>query len=365
MYTHKPDQVVAAEKQQTGKKQNNIYNNGCPTPNPIGFNWEEKGVSPYFSLKNYFKDEKRWGKLNDAEIDGLVNMVKQYNSPKDLSSFGSQQTILLPTSKNATFSWSVGNVKPETETGLIMRNQYADIFISHFKPHRLSGSTWKSPIGNPIIGEKLEKVKVYVFFLNDFVSQTEKLVGDLMKKQMYSEGEIAISEITNVTDFKKAWSLMNGSPELVVINSHGKNQSLNAGHESKDQLTATGDGLTNISGTKVGNIQDLSSPKADFSQTNLQLNTCHANDTKPEEHDGQGALKGTKHTLAQAFLAKFKFKSVRASKDSVGYIHSLNSGWYWGISDHWEVGDPYPEDSKWDHLSLKGASIETVTEETD
>ncbi len=349
MYTHKPDQVVAAEKQQTGKKQNNIYNNGCPTPNPLGFNWEEKGVSPYFSLKNYFKDEKRWGKLNDAEIDGLINMVKQYNSPKDLSNFGSQQTILLPVSVKQSpysFQWSTGSTQPTSR-------------------HPLVGAYWKTPSGKYIESDKLKNVKVYVFFLWDFVSQTEKLIDDLKKSGKYNESEIAISEITNVTDFTNAWSLMNGSPELVVINSHGKNQSLNAGHSNLDQLTATGDGLTNISGTKVGNIQDLSSPKADFSQTNLQLNTCHANDTDPEKHGKQGALKGTKYTLAQAFLAKFKFKSVRASKDSVGYIHSLNSGWYWGISDHWEVGDPYPEDGKWDHLSLKGASIETVTEETD
>mgnify|MGYP000182465996 CR=1 FL=1 len=223
--------------------------------------------------------------------------------------------------------------------------------------------SWKTVCQRKLSAEELKEVKVYIFYVEDFVSQTTKLMIDEAEK--YGRDRVAIARLTDVYQFASDWRGMDGEPELVVINSHGKNQSMVMGEgDDMDQMTATGNGETNINGTPVKNVQSLPQPKADLSGTLLYLNTCHSNDTKPEAHGKQGALKGSKQTIAQVFASHFDFKAVRGTKDSVGYIHELNSGWWLGIDDSWEVGDPYPEDGKWDYISKqKDGSLMTVTVE--
>ncbi|NOQ70876.1 MAG: hypothetical protein GQ574_02675 [Crocinitomix sp.] len=268
--------------------------------------------------------------------------------------------------KKYNYTWQ-NNLNATVDNQLLTeQNSHAYNELS-FQPHAYGGAPWMSIEGHVFSESELEDIQVYIFFIDDFTSQTTKVAKDQIAE--HGLNHVAISELASIEAFKGQWARMSGSPSLVIINSHGKNQSMTVGHgESFGQLTATGNGKTNINGTKVSNVQDLEQPKADLSQAGLFLNTCHSNDTNPDAHGGvgheQGALKGTKQTIAQVFASQFDFSFVRATKDSVGYVNLHNSGHTPFIDNSWERGDPYPEDDKWDFISKRrDGSLQTLTEE--
>ena len=264
------------------------------------------------------------------------------------------------------YSWQ-SNTNPTTGNDLFMEQSTYSYNKLSFQPNSYGGEPWMSIEGHVFSESELEDIQVYIFFIEDFASQTTKVAKDQIAERGLNH--VAISELVSVEAFERQWARMGGSPSLVIINSHGKNQSMTVGHgKSFDQMTATGDGKTNINGTKVSDIQGLEQPKADLSQAGLFLNTCHSNDTNPDAHGGvghrQGALKGAKQTIAQVFASQFDFSFVRATKESVGYINVHNSGYTPFIDDSWEKGDPYPEDDKWDFISKgRDGTLQTRTEE--
>lgn len=209
--------------------------------------------------------------------------------------------------------------------------------------------------------EDLKDIEVYVFYIPDFMSQSRKLANDAFKS--YGYGKVAMGYMKDAETFIKLWEQMDGSPEIIMLNTHGKNQSITTGHgEGGQQFTATGDKETNIYGTPCYNISDLPDPKSDLTGTLLHLNSCHSNDTEPKAHlEGdhrQGDLKGTMHTAAEAFLRRFPFEEVRATKESVNYTQ-----WFEAFSEEWEIGDPYPVDETWEFMSLDSKRNIIIREE--
>jgi len=245
--------------------------------------------------------------------------------------------------------------EPELKTDSVLFT--GDYVHGHLYEHILEDrDVWQNMTGTAGYSTRaLEEIEVYIFYVNDFSSQSLKLGWDAV--DLFGADRVAITEMPSASRFAELWQQMRGDPKIVMINTHGKNQSITTGDGQGDQqLTATGNGLTNIKETKVMNIQDLPDSQANLMNTVLLLNSCHSTDTQREAHlEGdhhQGALSGSMQTAAEAFLRRFNFRTVRGTQEAVNYTHRYNSGWWWGIDDQWEVGDPYPDNNEWQFLSI-------------
>ena len=227
------------------------------------------------------------------------------------------------------------------------RPYYYPAIIFH-SPDILSEKTpWLSPYlycaGNPIMlidptgmewldiqeekytEQKLENIKVYIFYTNDFEEQAKIQYADAEKK--YGKGSVALSNTGSSEGFATDWGNMKGDIAEVLIMAHGKNQSINVsnGTDAKNQLTSTGDGKTNLSKTAALNIQDLPNMNdGDISNATLFLYTCHSADKELNPHDGQGGLAGSMQTVSEAFSQIFNFESVIGTAGAVNY-HSFRT----------------------------------------
>ncbi|MES2141107.1 MAG: RHS repeat-associated core domain-containing protein, partial [Bacteroidota bacterium] len=227
----------------------------------------------------------------------------------------------------------------------------------------LDGLEWKDSKGVTLTDAQLKKVRVYIFASSDFTDQAMVEYNNAVQK--YGAGGVALSIPPNSKQFAEDWGNMAGEEiAQVTIDFHGKNQSIKT---DGDQLTSTGDGKTNIKGTPAMNIQDLSTPKGDISNAELQLNTCHSTDMQEKAHgEGdhqQGDLKGTKQTVAQAFREKFDFKNVRGTAGATNYsggpLANIMNAFIGFLGIRTEMGSvettvaPVPENGKWDNLPKK------------
>ncbi len=217
-----------------------------------------------------------------------------------------------------------------------------------------NGMEWTDPDGNVIKGDDLQKVKVYIFHDNDFKDQALVQYNDAVEK--YGEGSVALSNTGTTNGFAQDWSDMDGDIKEVMIMTHGKNQSIKPGEGQ--QFTATGDGLTNISGSDAPNIQGLSQPKGNIKQANLLMYSCHLADAEPKAHgEGdhrQGDLKGTSQPIAKVFAQTFPFQSVRGTSGSVNYNSFWTNGTLPGKGNYMR---PYPENGRWvDYVRPKSST---------
>ncbi len=195
------------------------------------------------------------------------------------------------------------------------------------------------------IWEGKEK-KVYIFYSDDFSSQAE--VQRSKAEKNHGENAVAMSNLVSSGKFNFVWGKINGNDVSEVnINAHGQNHSMTSTvGDPLQQLPSTGDGRTNGSshnglGNPALNVQDLNNPGGNISKAQLNLNTCHSNDTNPEAHDGQNALRGSKLTIAQAFRNSFGFSVVRGTAGGVSFNNWYHKGPY---------REPYPNNEKWDYL---------------
>lgn len=153
-------------------------------------------------------------------------------------------------------------------------------------------------------------------------------------------------------DFATDWSNMQGKDIAnVIIMTHGKNQSIAL--DDKHQLTSTGTGKTNLSGSKAMNVQDLPIPNGNLANAILNMYSCHSADKEPQRHGekphNQGDLIGTKDPIAYAFAKKFKFKGVIGTAGSVNYHYWTNGTFPWSRN----YLRPYPQNNKWIYIRRK------------
>jgi len=205
----------------------------------------------------------------------------------------------------------------------------------------------EEPIQDNIDSWENENKKVYIFYSDDFKSQAQVHRDNSIKS--YGENSVAMTNLVTSNKFKEDWSMMKGDSIVEVnINAHGQNQSMTTRDgDPLQQVTSTGNGRTNGSsnngtGNPALNVQDLPNPEGNLNKAQLNLNTCHSNDTNPDAHDGQNALKGSKLTLAQAFRNSFSFSVVRGTAGGVSY-----NNWFHFGKPYLE---PYPNNGKWDYL---------------
>lgn len=179
------------------------------------------------------------------------------------------------------------------------------------------GETWTDADGNEI--EDHSKIRAYIFykpggsFSDGFAPQAMDLYE--MYEKIYGEGTVALSAATTMSEFSQDWGDMAGlNIKEVVIMHHGRNQSINLNPDKKNAhyITSTGDGKTNISGTKAINVQDLPIPRGNISGATLRLNTCHSND-----YTQVPIIRGS--TLLRAFRNSFDFNAVVGTRSGVNY----------------------------------------------
>jgi hypothetical protein len=144
---------------------------------------------------------------------------------------------------------------------------------------------------------------------------------------------------------------MQGNIATVMIMTHGRNQSIFLGG-APEQLTATGNGRTNLYRNDALNIQDLPDPQGELRGASLKLYSCHSMDTNQTRHGDQGPLEGTGETVGQAFFNKFNFLTVTGTAGSVNYYH------FWAkrpgyVTPQWSDNyyKPYPANGKWESLT--------------
>ena len=219
----------------------------------------------------------------------------------------------------------------------------------------LDGLEWTNANGKLLAPAELKKVKVYVMYDGKGEFSGQALGEAYRAVAEYKNLEaVAIARTTDTKDFSIRWGEIDGQPDRVVLNFHGKNQSLNTNGATNSQFTATENGKTNKAGSDATNVSSLPTPKADISKCELQLNTCHSMDTEPKAHGegdhAQGDLKGSGKTLGQDFRDSFDFKSVRGTKGAVNYNLAPNT--------------PYPEDKTWETLKRPVDSPPTKTKPT-
>ncbi len=203
------------------------------------------------------------------------------------------------------------------------------------------GKEWKDINGKII--DDLERVKVFIFYSSDFEEQAKVQYQDAVEK--YGETSVAMSLAKSNDEFENDWENMSGTQiSDVMIMTHGKNQSITL---DNDQITSTGNGKTNISGSEALNVQDLPKPKGDVSNAVLHMYSCHSADKNPNARpDGvhsQGALKGTKEPIAYAFQKSFGFKYTIGTASSVNYNSWSNMTPSWSK----KYMKPYPINGKW------------------
>lgn len=194
-----------------------------------------------------------------------------------------------------------------------------------------NGMDWEDINGNPIKNHKI--INVYIFYdPNYFDSQSRKMYKDAEKQ--YGKGHVAMSKVTTETEFIQDWHDMSSQHiREVDLNYHGNNQTLMLNSQDGEYITATGDGKSCSSGTSATNVQDLPSPMGNISKAQLNINSCHSNNTEMP-------LKGSGKTLMYTFYEKFNFKRIRGTSAGVSY--------------NWFTKQPEPQwfYQKWDYLPV-------------
>ena len=141
--------------------------------------------------------------------------------------------------------------------------------------------------------------------------------------------------------FAKDWGDMAGKDiKEVNINYHGDNQSIYLNTSEGDYITATGDGMSHMSGTSAMNVQDLPIPSGNISKAQLNLNSCKSNNKT------QYPLQGAKQTLMEAFYSTFNFKTVRGTSAGVSYNRFTKSPEPQYFFQHWEYFGKSPSTPK-------------------
>ena len=194
------------------------------------------------------------------------------------------------------------------------------------------GRDWTDGDGNPISKEDLKKVKVFIFFNpKAFKDQTEIMYKEAEAK--YGKGSVAMSDVTTEKEFKNDWQNMSGSDiKEVDINHHGGPQTINLDHKKDEYITSTSNGKT-PRGALATNLSDLGQPSGNVDNAQLNINTCHSNQT-------DRATEGSKSTLAGGFRANFSFKSIRTTAQGVSYFNLF------------KPNSPHPQDdSNWQYLN--------------
>jgi RHS repeat-associated protein len=189
-----------------------------------------------------------------------------------------------------------------------------------------NGEDWTDCDGNKL--DNTDNTKVFIFYSADFADQAKVQYDEAINK--YGEGTVAMSLTSTTEEFAKDWGNMGGKYIAnVMIMTHGKNQSITL-DGGDNQLTSTGDGLTNLRSNDAMNVQDLPTPKGNISKAVLNMYSCHSADKTEAAHGegihAQGALKGTKDPIAYAFARKFNFKGVKGTTESVNYHSFLTDG---------------------------------------
>lgn len=138
---------------------------------------------------------------------------------------------------------------------------------------------------------------------------------------------------------------MGSNTSQIIIMTHGKNQSLTL--SNKEQITSTGNGLTNKSKSEALDVSKLSNTNFDPSNVTLSLYSCHSSDYIASPHGNgdhsQGRLSGSKQPIAEAFETKFNFKYVKGTDGAVNY-HSIFDQTIPGSIEYLK---PYPESGNW------------------
>ena len=210
------------------------------------------------------------------------------------------------------------------------------------------GKAWTDSEGNRI--DNTENVRVYIFYSQDFIKQAKVQYEEAVKK--YGKDAVAMSVTSSSKEFVNDWQNMHGNIiSNVIIMTHGKNQSIAL--DDENQLTSTGTGKTNISGSKAMNVQDLPEPSGNISNAILNMYSCHSADKEPKKHGerphNQGNLIGSKDPIAYAFARKFKFKGVIGTASSVNYYYWTNGVFPWSN----KYLKPYPQNNKWIYIKRK------------
>ena len=172
------------------------------------------------------------------------------------------------------------------------------------------GMTWKDIDGNIVSDHS--NIKVYIFYdPKSFETQSIQMYNDAIEK--YGVGSVALSDVTTEREFAQDWHDMGGNDiREINLNYHGSNQALHLNHETDDYITSTGDGITNVSGARGLDIEQLPSIKGNIKNAQLNINSCHSN-----KKDGN--LRGSKKTIMQSFYDSFDFKTVRGTSRGVSY----------------------------------------------
>ena len=191
------------------------------------------------------------------------------------------------------------------------------------------GEEWVDINGNRITDHS--KIKVYIFYdPNAFDSQSKAMAKAVIKK--YGASSVALSIATTKTEFAQDWKDMaSRSIKEVDLNYHGDNQTLILSRSKNEYITSTGNGMTNVSGTKAMNVQDLPKPLGCISNAQLNINSCKSNSMT------QYPLKGSKLTLMAAFYKTFSFMRVRGTSAGVSYSRFTQSPkpqWFWQSWDY-------------------------------
>ncbi len=211
--------------------------------------------------------------------------------------------------------------------------------IYFIDPDGMSPFDWKDINGNELSEDQRKEVKVYIFYDSTangkdggFGEQTKAQYEKYVKE--YGEGSVALSDAKTESEFSEDWGDISGSPDKIVINSHGTNQALhldsNPDGDSKTKdgqyIVSTDDGKTNVSGTPGTKISDLPKTKGDISNTTLCLNTCNSNNPSATT-----MTPGT--TLAAGFSRDTDVGTVRGSNKKVNISESTGKAstqWYYG-----------------------------------
>ncbi len=192
------------------------------------------------------------------------------------------------------------------------------------------GREWKDIEGNVI--KDHTDIKAYIYYdPKSFEGQSLQMYKDAVS--LYGEGSVALSDVTTQGEFVTDWKNM-ASPDIqeINVNYHGNNQTIMLNSSEGQYITATGNGLSNVSNTPAFNVQDLPNPIGNVMNAQLNLNTCRSN------NHFQHPLAGSGLTLAEAFRYKFNFNVVR--------------GTYAGVSYNRFTKHPEPQHfwQKWDYL---------------
>ena len=173
------------------------------------------------------------------------------------------------------------------------------------------GREWKDIEGN-IIKDHTD-IKAYIYYdPKSFEGQSLQMYKDAVS--LYGEGSVALSDVTTQGEFVTDWKNM-ASPDIqeINVNYHGNNQTIMLNSSEGQYITATGNGLSNVSNTPAFNVQDLPNPIGNVMNAQLNLNTCRSN------NHSQHPLAGSGLTLAEAFRSKFNFNIVRGTHAGVSY----------------------------------------------